>query len=74
MANIYTIFLKTFQNGITLTYILYHYFAIGTLTAGRIMSLLPKDDHVVDPGYEKFTLMVKGTLQKLSDVIKDFEM
>ena len=38
------------------------------------MSLLPKDDHVVDPGYEKFTLMVKGTLQKLSDVIKDFEM
>ena len=20
------------------------------------MSLLPKDDHVVDPGYEKFTL------------------
>ena len=38
------------------------------------MSLPPKDDHVVDPGYEKFTLMVKGTLQKLSDVIKDFEM
>lgn len=54
MANIYTIFMKTSQNRITLTYILYHYFAIGTLTAGRIMSLPPKDDHVLDPEYEKF--------------------
>lgn len=55
MANIYTIFTKTSRNVITLTYI-YHYFAVGTLTAGRIMSLPPKDDHVLDSGYEKFTL------------------
>ena len=67
MVNVYIIFVKTSPNGITDTYV-YHYFAIGTLRAGKILPLPPKDEHVLIPGYEYVTLNGERDSAKISQM------